>query len=78
MQRILVALSAAILLAGAAGCREEGPAERAGRQIDEAVEGARESTEDTLEKVDRKVDEAVEKTREAAEDLKEESEEGDG
>ena len=54
----------------AAGCHEEGPAERAGRQIDEAVEDTRDATEGALEKIGREVDEAVKESREAAEEIR--------
>jgi len=46
------------------GCREEGPAEKAGRKVDEAVERLRHGDEGTLEKAGRKVDEAVDRLRE--------------
>ncbi len=53
-------LALAMLLGGAAGCqKEEGPAERAGKQVDKAV--------DT---VGKKVEEAGEKIQDAARDAK--------
>lgn len=64
--RIFVMGSALLLALGAFGCRDEGPAERAGRAIDEAVEHA-----------DKKMDEAMEHAKEqakdAVDDAKEES-----
>ena len=75
MAIVFLALSG---LALATGCREEGPAERAGRQIDEAVEDARERTEGTLEKIGREVDEAVEETQEAAKEIGEAARKSDG
>lgn len=69
-------LAAALALA-AAGCQEEGPAERAGRAIDEAADDAREGLrelvdeEGPLERAGREADEAFRKakqeTREALE-----------
>lgn len=80
MQRIIVPLSASLLLAGlalgvATGCHEEGPAERAGRQIDEAVEETREAGEGTLEELGREVDEAVKESKEAADEIKDAADE---
>lgn len=55
---------------GATGCRDEGPAERAGEKIDQAVQNTRESLEDAvdddgpLEKAGRKLDEAAEDVKE--------------
>lgn len=66
-----LAVLATLLMIGAAGCRDEGPAERAGRQIDEAVEEAREETKGTLERLGHQVDEVVEETQEAAEEVEE-------
>ncbi len=80
MHRISIATAAALAAAlalGAAGCREEGPAARAGRALDEAAEDAREGlrgiVEDDgpLERAGREADEAIERakreTREALE-----------
>lgn len=48
--RILIAIAAsAALIIGAAGCRQEGPAEKVGRQIDEATEKAGDSIDDATE-----------------------------
>ena len=61
-------IALALVLAGAftTGCREEGPAESAGRQIDEAVEEMQEGTEGALEDLGEEMDEAIEETEEAA------------
>jgi len=58
-----------LLIAGATGCQDEGPAERAGRQIDETVEEATGGAEGALERFGREVDEAVEETQEAVEEV---------
>jgi hypothetical protein len=65
-------------LAFAAGCREEGPGERAGRQIDEAVEEGRDASEGALEKLGREVDEAVEESQEAADEIRDAAKESGG
>ena len=68
------ALAVAILL-GLVGCREEGPVEKAGRKIDEAVEDIRHGDEGVLEHAGREVDEAVDEAKAAGERRKEEAEE---
>ncbi|MCP5056547.1 MAG: hypothetical protein GY937_07430 [bacterium] len=70
------ALVAVVLTFGTAGCREEGPAEKAGKKVDEMVDRLRHGDEGDLEKAGRKlgeaVDDAVRETGEALEDLGEE------
>lgn len=56
MSRMIPALAAGLLLAGLAGCqKEEGPAERAGKALDNAVQEA-----------GRKIEQAGEKIQDAA------------
>ena len=56
------------------GCKEEGPAEKAGRAIDDAAdsvqEGVQELTKDdgTLEKAGEAADEAIDKAMDAAQE----------
>lgn len=73
MKRIrCAALAAALLLAGT-GCREEGPAERAGRAIDDAAREAGDSLrelageEGALERAGRETDEALARMKKAIE-----------
>ena len=70
---VTAGLVAALSLWGA-GCREEGPAEQAGRAIDEAAESAEEGVQDLkdgpAEEAGEAVDEAVEDIMDAAEDAK--------
>jgi hyperosmotically inducible protein len=63
--RRIAALGLSACLLGMTGCQDEGPAERAGKQVDEAMESLTEGSEGALEKAGRKLDEAVEDTREA-------------
>lgn len=70
MTRMWIAMGAALVLLGATGCREEGPAEKAGRNIDETVEKMTEGSEGALERLGREVDEAVEETKEAADEVR--------
>ena len=62
---MLAAAPAALLLAAA--CSEPGPAEKAGKAIDGAVERLRYGDEGTLEKAGRKLDEALEELGEERE-----------
>ena len=74
MKRIRAAALAAVLLLAAAGCREEGPAERAGRAIDDAAREAGDSLrelageEGALERVGREADETLDRMKWAIEE----------
>ena len=48
---LTVALCASLSLMTLAGCEQEGPAEKAGKEIDRAVEDAGEAMEDAGEKL---------------------------
>jgi len=61
-----VLLSIAALIFTLASCEQEGPAEKAGKNIDEAVEEMQEKAEDTGDKVMEQVEEATDKVEEAA------------
>ena len=55
--RILIAIAAcAALISGATGCRQEGPAEKLGRNIDDATDQARENIDDATEKAKKHFD----------------------
>jgi len=71
MNRLGCLLAAVLLMLTPVGCREEGPAERAGREIDEAAEAARERTEEAFEDLGREVDEAMEEGEQAVRKLRE-------
>ena len=53
-----------VMLLTLSACREEGPMEKAGREVDEAVEKLMHGDEGTLEKAGRKIDEALEEKEE--------------
>lgn len=40
-KKIVAVLTAALILAGIAGCSKEGPAEKAGKKVDQALEKAK-------------------------------------
>lgn len=54
---IIAAMIAGLMFAGLSGCEREGPAERAGKAIDEAVEDAGEALEDAGEAIEDAVEE---------------------
>jgi len=58
-----VLISVALAGAGLSGCKQEGPAETAGKKVDEAVD----NTGKAMEKAGEAVDKAAEKTGEALE-----------
>ena len=61
--KALIAMFSAIALATVIGCskqEEEGPAERAGKQVDESIEKARDYTSEKMEEMG----EAIEQTGE--------------
>ena len=41
LKHIVVMLTATLIVAGIAGCSKEGPAEKAGKQVDRALEKAK-------------------------------------
>jgi hypothetical protein len=57
---------------GLGGCEKQGPLERAGEEVDEAVETVKDGRESTATKVDDALDEARAGAENAAEELKEE------
>ncbi len=67
----IAGLVAALSFAGA-GCSEEGPAEQAGKAIDDAAEAVQEGMEDLrdgpLEEAGEEVDEAVDEAKDEARD----------
>jgi hypothetical protein len=69
------ALAVALALGAAAGCKEEGPAEKAGRKLDDAFDKLTHPNEGPVERAGRKlgeaVDEAKEDARDQAQELKE-------
>lgn len=50
-KKILVTLCAGFIMIWLVGCQPEGPAERAGKKVDETVEKAGEETEKAGEKI---------------------------
>jgi hyperosmotically inducible protein len=61
----IAALGSALLLIG---CSEEGPAEKAGKEIDETIEKIQHGDEGVMEKAGRKMDETVDELKGKIED----------
>jgi hypothetical protein len=59
----ILAFASALLMLPILGCREEGPAEKAGRKVDETIDKLRHPNEGPLEKAGRKADEAADDLR---------------
>ncbi|MGH0036211.1 MAG: hypothetical protein ACQGVK_14390 [Myxococcota bacterium] len=80
MKRFTTALLTASMLAlvhlPLASCSEEGPGERMGRQIDEAVENAREAGEDLVDETKEAMGDAAEAVEESAKSAKEKMQQG--
>ncbi|HHH39206.1 MAG TPA: hypothetical protein ENK50_06510 [Sedimenticola sp.] len=68
---IVAALFAVVVVTGLAACEKEGPAEKAGKAIDNAAnnvaEGAREMKEDIVEKAKEMKEDAAEEGKEMQE-----------
>ena len=60
---LLLAVALAFVLPAFA-CREEGPLEKAGKQMDDAVDRIRYGDEGSMEKAGREMDEAIEESKE--------------
>lgn len=72
-------LTVALVCGVLAGCEQEGPAEKAGERIDEAVEQTRDAIDDagqqgTMERMGEKLDQGMEEAGEAVEDAGDEME----
>jgi hypothetical protein len=57
LRKVLLILCSVMIVIAFIGCRKEGPAEKAGKQIDKAVE----KTGDKLEEAGNKVKDAIKK-----------------
>ena len=65
--RVVWAALAAMAVIGVAGCEKQGPVERAGEEVDEAVDTIKHGGEESTA---NKVDDAVDGARDAVEDKK--------
>ena len=54
---IMAAMLAGLMFAGLSACEKEGPAEKAGKAIDEAASDVTEEANETVEAIEKKMDE---------------------
>jgi hypothetical protein len=72
MRTLIVVLSVALLALGSLGCqKKEGPAEKAGKQIDQAVEKTGSAAKEMTDKAGKKLDEAADKFKSTADKAQE-------
>lgn len=69
-QHIWIALASAVLMAGVSGCEREGPLERAGEEVDEAVDTVRNGEESASDQLDDAADEVREGANDAADEVR--------
>ncbi len=65
-----VLLMAIALSSPLSGCKQQGPVERAGEEVDEAVDTLKSGHESTANKVDDAVDDLRDGAKKAADDVK--------
>jgi hypothetical protein len=65
LKNIILVIFSCMIIVSFAACKKEGPAERAGKKIDETVEKAGEKTKDAVEKAGDKIEEVGDKVKES-------------
>jgi hypothetical protein len=70
MKYRIVGLMVMGMLLGLAGCEKEGPAERAGKQIDETAEQAKESMQNAEKDVKEAAGDVADAAKEAEQEVK--------
>ncbi len=71
MKKILLLIGSFLLVFSFAACEKEGPAEKAGKKVDESVEKTKEKMEEAGEKMEETAEKAGNKMEEAGEEAKE-------
>jgi hypothetical protein len=64
MKKVILPLLAACVVIGV-GCKEEGPAERVGRDLDRAAEKTKDTTKDAADKTGDAIKDAGDKVKDA-------------
>jgi len=65
LRKIILGFFSIMIIVSFSACKKEGPAERAGKKIDEAVEKAGEKMKESAKKAGDKIEEAGEKVKKA-------------
>ncbi len=69
-QRLWIGIVSGLMIVGLSGCEREGPLERAGEEVDEAIDTVRDGEESTSNKVDDAVDEMRDGVNDAADEVR--------
>lgn len=64
-RNVIAAMVVGLLMAGAYGCKKEGPMERAGKEIDKAAEKTGQQIDKAVEKTGDKIEKAGDKIKES-------------
>lgn len=64
LRKMLLVFCGGLLILSCNACKKEGPAERAGKNIDESVEKVGKKIDETTEKAGNKIEEAGKKLKE--------------
>jgi hypothetical protein len=65
LKKALLALCSGLLILAFTACKKEGPAERAGKKMDDAVEKAGEKIKESADKAGEKIEKAGKKLKES-------------
>jgi hypothetical protein len=65
LKKIVLVFFSCMIMVSFTACKKEGPAERAGKKMDEAVEKAGDKIKESADKAGDKIKEAGEKVKEA-------------
>jgi hyperosmotically inducible periplasmic protein len=65
LKKIIMVFFSCMIIVSFTACKKEGPAERAGKKVDETVEKAGEKIKESAEKAGDKIEKAGEKVKEA-------------
>jgi hypothetical protein len=65
LKKIILFFFSCMIIVSFTACKKEGPAERAGKKVDEAVEKAGEKIKESAKKAGDKIEEAGDKVKEA-------------
>ena len=65
LKKIILVFFSCMIIVSFTACKKEGPAERAGKKVDEAVEKAGEKIKESAKKTGDKIEEAGDKVKES-------------
>jgi hypothetical protein len=65
LKKVLLVLCSGMLIVAFTSCKKEGPAERAGKKMDNAVEKAGDKIKESADKAGEKIEEAGKKLKES-------------